>query len=246
MPINALKEPANTDRNVHNKLLLGIPAPESELLLKKMEFVDLPQGTVLNEAGEPLKFAYFINDGLASVLNVMEDGKVIEVGLAGAEGFVGLPLLAGFKSSAVRVIMQVAGNGFKIAAADFSDGLKKCPTLLRHLARFGQEMTFQAMQVAACNSLHPVDQRLAKWLLMSQDRLGGNTVPLTQDFLSHMLGTRRASVTVAAAQLQKREAISYHRGLVRIRNRRTLESASCECYSTMIDQFEAWGREVGE
>lgn len=244
MPIKHSQKSASTNRNVHNKLLLGIPPSESASLLKKLEFVDFPRAIVLHDVGEPIKFAYFVNSGLASVLNVMEDGKVIEVGLAGSEGFVGLPLLAGLKTSAVRVIMQVAGSGYKIATSDFLDSLKKCPTLSRHLARFGQEMTFQAMQVAACNRLHPVDRRLAKWLLMSQDRLGGNMVPLTQDFLSHMLGTRRASVTVAAAQLQKREAISYHRGVVRVRNRRTLESASCECYSTMIEQFETWGREV--
>ena len=206
--------------------------------------MELPRTKVLNEAGQPIKQVYFINSGLASVLNVMNDGKLVEVGLAGAEGLIGLPLLAGFKSSAARVIMQVGGSGYAMSAKDFLASLEQCPTLATHLAQFGQQLTFQAMQVAGCNRLHPVDQRLAKWLLMSQDRLGGDLVPLTQEFLAHMLGTRRASVTVAAGQLQKRGLISYKRGEVRVRNRRGLENASCECYETLERQNEAWNKEL--
>jgi CRP-like cAMP-binding protein len=220
MPVEQWEDSARASRDVRNGLLLGIPEGECASLLKKLEFIDMPRATVLNEAGQPIKYAFFINSGLASVLNVMNDGNVIEVGLCGAEGFVGLPLLAGLKTSAMR------------------------PTLVKSLARFGQEMMLQAMQVGACNRLHTVEQRLAKWLLLSQDRLGGTFVPLTQDFLSHMLGTRRANVTVGASELQRRGAISYHRGKLQIQNRRTLEAASCECYSTLVDQFAAWEAEA--
>jgi CRP-like cAMP-binding protein len=244
MPGEPQTNSANLDRNLHNKLLLGLSNSDSASLQKKMEFVDLPRAVVLVEAGQPFKLAYFITSGLASVLNVLDDGNVIEVGLCGAEGFIGLPLLAGLKTSAVRVIMQVGGSGFAITPKDLLDGLKKCPALGRKLAVFAQEMTMQAMQVGACNRLHSVEQRLAKWLLMSHDRLGGNLVPLTQDFLSHMLGTRRASVTIGAAELQRRGAISYHRGMLRIQNRRLLESASCECYTTLVDQFALWDSEA--
>jgi CRP-like cAMP-binding protein len=244
MPVEQWEDSARASRDVRNGLLLGIPEGERASLLKKLEFIDMPRATVLNEAGQPIKYAFFINSGLASVLNVMNDGNVIEVGLCGAEGFVGLPLLAELKTSAMRVIMQVAGSGFAIPAKEFLEALKKCPTLVKNLARFGQEMMLQAMQVGACNRLHTVEQRLAKWLLLSQDRLGGTFVPLTQDFLSHMLGTRRASVTVGASELQRRGAISYHRGKLQIQNRRTLEAASCECYSTLVDQFAAWEAEA--
>ncbi|MGA8035311.1 MAG: Crp/Fnr family transcriptional regulator [Candidatus Acidiferrales bacterium] len=244
MPGEQANQSATTTRNVRNKILLGIPSAERETILKKVEFVELPRTKVLNEAGQPIKQVYFINSGLASVLNVMNDGKLVEVGLAGAEGLIGLPLLAGFKSSAARVIMQVGGSGYAMSAKDFLASLEQCPTLATHLAQFGQQLTFQAMQVAGCNRLHPVDQRLAKWLLMSQDRLGGDLVPLTQEFLAHMLGTRRASVTVAAGQLQKRGLISYKRGEVRVRNRRGLENASCECYETLERQNEAWNKEL--
>lgn len=244
MPVERANQSGNTNRNVRNQILLGIPPNEREILLKKLEFTELPRTTVLNEAGQPIKQVYFINSGLASVLNVMNDGKLVEVGLSGAEGFIGLPLLAGFKSSAARVIMQVGGSGYVMSAKDLLASLEKAPTLAKRLARFSQELAFQAMQVAGCNRLHPVDQRLAKWLLMSQDRLGGDLVPLTQEFLAHMLGTRRASVTVAAGHLQKAGLISYKRGELRVRNRRGLEKASCECYETLKRQHEAWNKEV--
>jgi CRP-like cAMP-binding protein len=235
---------ANLDQPIHNKLLLGLSSSERASFRKKLEFMELPRTTVLVEAGQPFKFAYFIESGLASVLNLLDDGSVIEVGLNGSEGFVGLPLLAGLKTSAVRVIMQVGGSGFAITPKNLQDGLKKYPALGRKLALFAQEMTMQAMQVGACNRLHTVEQRLAKWLLMSQDRLGGDFVPLTQEFLSHMLGTRRASVTIGAAELQRRGAISYHRGMLQIKDRPGLEAASCECYSTLVKQFALWASET--
>ena len=198
---------------------------------------------LLNEIAEPIEWAYFVNSGLASFLNVMADGKSVEVGLAGNEGFVGVPLLAGFSTSPYRVVMQVDGNGFRISPVDLQDVLKVCPTLNRNLQRFGQLLGMQATQVAACNRLHEVDQRLARWLLMSQDRLSGDVVPLTQETLSHMLGTRRASVTEAAGILQRAGLITYHRGDVKIDNRRGLEAAACECYSAMQRLAEKWRSE---
>jgi CRP-like cAMP-binding protein len=244
MPVQHLINSNVLPRTVRNKLLLSAPRGEREALLKHLKFTDLPQATVLNEAGLPIKYAYFINSGLASVLNVMSDGELVEVGLCGLEGFVGLPLLAGFKSSATRVVMQVGGSGYAIHSTDLLMILETCPILLKKLNRFGQELTFQAMQSVACNRLHPVEQRLAKWLLMSQDRLGGDLVPLTQEFLAHMLGTRRASVTVAAGELQRQDLISYKRGELHLRNRPALEEASCECYQAIVRQNLIWDREV--
>jgi CRP-like cAMP-binding protein len=229
---------------IHNRILLGLPRKESDPLSRKLEWVDLPTHTVLHEAGRPIKFGYFINGGLASILNVMSNGKTVEVGLTGKEGFVGTPLLVGFRSSPTRVVMQVAGSGFRIRAHDMPGTFRRCMHLEKSLQRYSQELTMQATQVAACNRLHEVEARLARWLLMSQDRLGGDDVPLTQQFLAHMLGTRRASVTVAAGVLQKARLITYSRGKVKVTNRGKLERVACECYKKMNQQSQKWRDET--
>ncbi|MGB8321462.1 MAG: helix-turn-helix domain-containing protein, partial [Candidatus Acidiferrum sp.] len=133
--------------------------------------------------------------------------------------------------------------GFKISATDLEEVLQNTPALKKNLLRFSQVLAMQATQIAACNRVHEVDKRLARWLLMSQDRVGGNRVSLTQETLANMLGTRRASVTVAAGALQKMGLITYRRGDVKIDNRQGLEEASCECYETMKRQAEKWKRE---
>ncbi len=231
-------------RQVLNKILLDLPNEECAAVCAKLEFLDLPTRTVLNEAGLPIKYGYFLNEGLGSILTKAGEGKRVEVGLCGKEGYVGVPLAAGFRSSPARVIMQVAGSGFRINANDIGGVLRACPNLGMALQRFGLEMAVQSAQVAACNRLHEVEERLARWLLMSQDRPGGDFVPLTQEFLAHMLGTRRASVTVAAGILQKAGLIDYARGNVRIKSRAKLEEASCECYGMMTEQIEKWRIEL--
>ena len=229
---------------VHNKILLALPDHECAAILSKLEFIPLPTPTVLNEVGRPINFAFFLNDGLASILSIMADGKSVEVGLSGKEGFVGIPLIAGFNTSPTRVIMQVAGSGFRMAAKDLIVAMRECPKLAISLQRFSQELALQSSQVAACNRLHEVEERLARWLLMSQDRLGGDLIPLTQEFLAHMLGTRRASVTVAAGILQKAGLITYTRGAVKIENRNELEDAACECYGIITQQVKKWQSET--
>jgi CRP-like cAMP-binding protein len=140
--------------------------------------------------------------------------------------------------------MQVAGSAYQLTAADFKEVLAHLPVLEKSLNRYAQSLGMQATHVAACNRLHEVDERLARWLLMSQDRLGGDVVPLTQEFLAHMLGTRRASVTVAAGILQRAGFITYNRGSVRIDNRTGLEDAACECYASIKQQTEKWEKEL--
>jgi CRP-like cAMP-binding protein len=209
-----------------------------------LEFERLRISDLLNEIGQPIKYAYFMNSGLASILTVMADGKSVEVGLAGKEGFVGIPLLAGFASSPTRVIIQIEGSAFRMRATRLIDLLRTCPKFERRLQQFSQIVTLQATQVAACNRLHEVDERLARWLLMSQDRIGSPLVPLTQEFLAHMLGTRRSSVTVAAGTLQKAGLITYARGHVNIVNRDGLEDAACECYRTLVETTSRWDKEL--
>ncbi|MFZ3217092.1 MAG: Crp/Fnr family transcriptional regulator [Candidatus Acidiferrales bacterium] len=174
----------------------------------------------------------------------MTGGKSVEAGLAGKEGFAGLPLAVGLKTSSTQVLMQVAGSAYRIGATDFLDVLSRSPELAKSLNRYAQNLGLQAVHVAACNRLHEVDERLARWLLMSQDHLGGDVVRLTQEFLAHMLGTRRASVTVAAGILQKAGLITYFRGNVKIDDRAGLEAAACECYAAINQQSEKWEEEA--
>ena len=235
---------SKNEHAVENRLLLALTVSQRDGLFDKLEFVNLPLRTVLNEIGEPIEFAYFINSGLASVLSVMQDGSSVEVGLIGAEGFVGISLVVGLNTSPTRVLMQVEGTAFRIRASDLKASVEHHELLKLSLSRYSHELTLQATQVAACNRLHELDERLARWLLMSQDRLGGDVVPLTQEFLAHMLGTRRASVTVAAGLLQRAGFISYTRGVVKIEKRDMLEDSACECYSALKQQIEAWRNEA--
>jgi CRP-like cAMP-binding protein len=247
LPRLAIATPAGTDGNsnkIQNLILLGLRADELSAATRKLQFVELPTHTVLHDAGEPLTHAYFINGGLASVLSVLADGKSVEVGLAGKEGFIGLPLVVGLSTSPTQVIMQVGGSAYQLTAADCKELLSRSPGLEKTLNRYAQTLGMQATYVAACNRLHEVEERLARWLLMSQDRLGGDVVPLTQEFLAHMLGTRRASVTVAAGILQKAGFITYNRGSVRIDDRSGLEDATCECYASIKQQSEKWEKEL--
>ena len=239
----ALPQTVPGNQEVQNTILLSLPANEFDTVFPRLVFFELPKHVLLNEIAEPIEWAYFVNSGLASFLNVMADGKSVEVGLTGKEGFVGVPLLAGFSTSPSRAVMQVDGSAFRISPVDLQAALEVCPNLNRSLQRFGQVLGMQATQVAACNRLHEVDRRLARWLLMSQDRLSGDVVPLTQETLANMLGTRRASVTEAAGILQRAGLITYRRGDVKIDDRRGLEAASCECYFAMKRLAEKWSGE---
>ncbi len=225
---------------LENQILLALPRPEYEAILPKLEFVRLKLHQVIHEAGETLRSAYFCNSGMFSVLNVMSDGKSVEVGLIGKEGFSGTPLIAGFRTSHTRTVVQAEATAYRIDADTLRALLAKSPKLERQLSRFVQFMGVQVTQVAACNRLHEVNERLARWLLMTQDRVGSEHLPLTQEFLAQMLGTRRSSVTVSAGALQKAGMISYTRGNVTILNRHQLEEAACECYELLARQVKEW------
>jgi len=227
----------------HNELLLNLPHQECQHLFPLLVFLPLRAHEVLFDAGEPINYGYFLDSGLASVLNVMEDGKSVEVGVSGREGFVGVPLLVGFESSPSRVIMQIAGSAFRVRAAALVQLLPKCPTLESRLQRYAQVMGLQSAQLAACNRLHQIEQRLARWLLMCTDRTGSEFVPLTQESLANILGTQRSSITLAAAILQKTGSISYMPGHVRILDRAALEIAACECYGAIMQQSLRWTKE---
>jgi CRP-like cAMP-binding protein len=228
------------DHPVYNEILLDLPPKEYELLFPKLEFMLLKTHHVLHEPGDILKSAYFCNSGLVSILSVFPDGKSVEVGLVGKEGFVGLPLVVGFRTSSTRATAQIEGSAFRVDGDALMKLLPQCPKLERSLQRFAQIAAMQTTQIAACNRLHEVTQRLARWLLMSADRIGLNSVALTQELLARMLGTRRSTVTVAAGLLQRAGLITYTRGEVQITDRPNLEEAACECYEIMRRRVEEW------
>jgi CRP-like cAMP-binding protein len=228
---------------ITNEILLDLPRKELDILSPKLEFLRLGLRHILHEPGDSLKSAYFCNSGLISILSVFPDGKSVEVALVGNEGFIGLPLVVGFRTATTRAVVQIESTVFRVDGEALVEILGQCPTLERRLQQFSQVMTMQVTQIAACNRLHEVDERLARWLLMSADRIASNSVPLTQELLAQMLGTRRSSVTVAAGILQKAGLIAYTRGDVRIVDRHGLEEIACECYGIMQQQVTEWERD---
>jgi len=238
------RPPTDGDGNaLASKILLSVPHNECEQILSQLELVRLKIHQVIHEAGETIKSGYFVNSGLCSVLAVQPDGKSVEVGLIGKEGFVGLPLLAGYQTSPTRVVAQADGTAYRCGVRALTPMVQKCPELLRQLHRFAHQLAMQTTQIAASNRLHNVEERLARWILMSADRLSTDNLPLTQEFLSHMLGTRRSSVTVASGILQKAGLISSTRGHVKIVNRKGLEDAACDCYAIVQQQLKKWEQE---
>jgi CRP-like cAMP-binding protein len=231
-------------KSVCNEILLGLSREVRDDVLSELEFVRLDLHHVLHEPGETIKSGYFVNSGLISVLAVQPDGKSVEVGLIGKEGFVGLPLIVGYRTSPTRTISQGDGSAFQCDAGMLAKFVGKYPELGKRIHRFGQKLAMQSTQIAACNRLHDVEERLARWIAMSQDRILSDTLPLTQEFLGQMLGTRRSSVTVAAGMLQKAGLISYTRGSVTILNRQRLQEAACECYGIVQRQLKEWDTET--
>jgi CRP-like cAMP-binding protein len=225
---------------IQNEILLGLAGTEGEALFSKLELVRLKVHHLLHEAGDALKSIYFCNSGMISILSVFPDGKSVEVGLVGKEGVVGIPQLVGFRTAPTRAISQIDATAFRVDGEALITFLRKSPLLEQSLQRYSLTFTMEITQIAACNRLHDVEERLARWLLMCADRVNSNELPLTQEFLAQMLGTRRSSVTVAAGILQKAGIIAYNRGDVKIVDRRKLEAATCECYGLMQQQIRRW------
>jgi CRP-like cAMP-binding protein len=218
---------------IRNRLLSAIPQNEFRHFRNYLEFVSLPQRQVLHQPHQPLEFAYFLNSGLISLVVVLTGGKTVETGIVGREGFVGIPSIAGLSRSPLLEVMQISGDGFRVPVASLQEALWPVPELRGLLLRHAVILGLHVAQTAACNRLHGVEQRLARWLLMAEDRVDSEILPITHDFLATMLGTDRPSVTLAARVLQKNQIIEYNRGSVKILNRAELEKVSCECYGVI-------------
>jgi CRP-like cAMP-binding protein len=243
----AMPPPCKKDgdgKEIGNLILLALPAKEWAQLCSSLEFVRLNLHHVMHEAGEVMRSAYFLNNGMGSVLTVLPDGKSVEVGLIGKEGFVGAALAFDYKTSPLRVVVQADATAYRVDVPTLRKILSECPRLERLIQRFAMTLAMQSTQLAACNRLHDVEERLARWLLMSHDRIGGEMMPLTQEFLGQMLGTRRSSVSVAASILQEAGMITYTRGNVTIVDKSKLSQAACDCYQIIQDQKSNWQAET--
>jgi CRP-like cAMP-binding protein len=243
----AIPPPARKDgegKEIGNHILLALPQKERTRLFPSFEFVRLNLHHVVHEPGEVIKSAYFLNHGMASVLTVLPDGKSVEVGLIGKEGFVGWPVVFGFKTSPLLLMIQADATAYRVDVTTLRKFLPECPELEKQIQRFAMVLAMQSTQLAACNRLHEVEERLARWLVMSHDRIGGVTMPLTQEFLGQMLGARRSSVSAAASVLQKAGMITYTRGNVTILDKPKLAEAACDCYEIIQRQKANWQAET--
>jgi CRP-like cAMP-binding protein len=218
---------------VNNVILLSLPDKEYSLLRRHLEPAELPQYKILQEPGEKIDFTYFLNDGMVSIVALSQDGRSVEVGIVGKEGMVGMPLTIGLQRGTFRAITQMAGSGMRVRSQIFQDVLPSAPTLRSELSRFALMHGMQVAQLAACNRLHEIEQRLSRWLLMCQDRVDSKLLPLTHEFLAQMLGTGRPSVSLAAGALEGAGLIENLRGTVKILNRKRLEEEACECYGVI-------------
>jgi CRP-like cAMP-binding protein len=221
-----------------NKLLARIPRKELEPLLAQLHEVALPFKKVLSDIDEKIEYAYFVSNGVVSVVNEPDNGDIVEVATIGNEGMVGFPIVLGTSSIPSRVLVQVAGSGLRISASDLLACLRQTPILHRLLMRYVMAVMNQIAQSTSCNRLHQVQERCARWLLHTHDRVEGDSFEITQEFLSQMLGVHRPTVTIAARMLQQAGLIRYTRGKIEIIDRPGLEAASCNCYRLIVDQYE--------
>jgi len=221
---------------IRNRILSALPPKDLKRISSKLHPVQLTYKDTILRSGDPIGDAYFPEDGVISLLSAMGGKTSLEVGIVGCEGVMGLPLYLGARISQNTAVVQGAGFAHRISAEDFlteCDGLGQLPYQLR---RFTNAFLFQVSQSAVCFRFHPAEKRLARWLLMMGDRVGSLHFPVTQEFLSHMLGVRREAVNKCAGELQKRGLIEYSRGYLRISSKSRLQRLACECYSLIKKQ----------
>jgi CRP-like cAMP-binding protein len=215
---------------IKNRILAALPESEYQRLAPHLTHYDLPHGEILYDFGDPIDYVYFPTNAMISLVTQMEDGKIIEVGLVGNDGMSGIAALMGQKTSSERAIVQIPDGSVRAKVAVIKEEFKRGLELQNTLLRYANALLRQVSQTAACNAAHTAEERLSRWMLMCQDRVQSDELNLTQEFIAEMLGTRRATVNVAAITLQSAGLIRYNRGRIKITDRPGLESFSCECY----------------
>lgn len=221
-----------------NRLLAALPREDRERLLDRAEPVTLAFADILAEQGGPLPRVYFPTSSFISMITTVDERSSLEVGLAGREGMLGATLVLGIQSSPTHAVVQGAGTALRMEMTALADELECCATLRSVLMRYLYVTMEQLAQTAACTRFHQVEARLARWLLMTHDRAGSDTLDITHEFLAYMLGVRRVGITGAASALQRRELIHYRRGHVTITDRGGLERAACGCYAADNAAYE--------
>jgi CRP-like cAMP-binding protein len=221
-----------------NRLLAALPQEEYQRLLPHLELVRLTQGRILYAPGDTIRYAYFLRGGMVSLLSITQDGRTLEVGIIGNEGLVGIPVILKVSRAPYQVLVQLTANAMRVRGellkVEFNRGGQLQTLMLRYL----HTLLTQLVQSAACNRFHTSEERLCRWLLICHDRVQTNTLHLTQEFLSYMLGVPRTSVTMIASTLQKNSLISYKRGKITILDRQGLERYSCECYKLFQEEID--------
>jgi len=223
---------------IENCLLAAVPRETYRRLAARLEPVVLTFGEILYEPGDAIGHVYFPGASLVSLLTLADGHLALEVGLIGREGMVGVPLMLGHPVSPVRALVQAGGTAMRMAATDFFREFRLSVPLQDELYRYTHALMAQISQTAACNRFHVVERRLARWLLMTQDRVKSDQFRMTHEFLAHMLGVRRVGVTNAARRLQQRKLIDYRRGNITVLDRDGLEAAACDCYEAVRDMHE--------
>jgi len=221
-----------------NHLLASLPPTEWQRISPLLQPVDLPLGHVLCESGSAMGYVYFPTNAIVSLLYVLEDGASAEIAVVGNEGVVGIALFMGGETTPSRAVVQSAGEGYRLRAADIKQEFNRSGPVLHLLLRYTQALITQMAQTAVCNRHHSLDQQLCRWLLLSLDRLNSNELVMTQELIANMLGVRREGVTEAALKLQKLDLIKYARGHITVHNRAALEQRVCECYAVVKKEYD--------
>ena len=227
-----------TAGSVRNRLLTALNAGDLKELLPHLEETFYPSGSILIEPNQKTEYVYFPYNCVVSLINSVSGGSTVEVGTVGNEGMAGLAIFLDSDATPSRTLVQVAGEMARLKADKFRELAEKSPGFRKFLNRYTLAFLAQVSQTATCNRAHTIDERCARWLLMTHDRVTSETFNLTHEFLAFMLGVRRAGVTVAAGILQKAGLITYKRGNITVLDRNGLEAASCECYGIVRKEFE--------
>ncbi|HWX28885.1 MAG TPA: Crp/Fnr family transcriptional regulator [Steroidobacteraceae bacterium] len=223
---------------VPNRLLGALPRKEYQKLLPILEPVTLTFGEVLYESQSQIRHVYFPYDCFVSMLTTVDTGRAAEVGLIGSEGMIGVPMALGAAVSPFKAVVQGGGTAMRLATGDFRRNFSQSAALKREVFLFTHLLMIQIAQTAACNRYHVVTQRMARWMLMTRDRVNSNEFRITQDFLALMLGVRRTGVSAAMSDLRERKLIVYRRGTIRILDHDGLVSVACGCYKTVRDTYD--------
>lgn len=225
--------------SIKNRLLAALPRKEYERLLPLLKLTQLPQGMVLYHTGDLMRSAYFINDGMISLLSTAQDGSSVETAVVGSEGLIGIPIILRSNKAPYEVKVQIAvKSSLMIEAEALRNEFDRGDKLQEMLLHYTHVLVTQISQTALCNRFHTVEQRLVRWLLIATSRVNSNHINFTQEIISQMLGTQRPVVTAAACHLQDKGLIRYSRGKIKVLNRQGLKAVTCECFKVIQEEFD--------